>query len=74
MLFYFLHFTISFISTVLFSIIFNAPKRLLVACGFVGAIAWTIYQLTVDLEFGKVGASFGKQNFRLNQSYYESQI
>ncbi len=58
MLFYLFHFTISFISTVLFSIIFNAPKRLLVACGFVGAIAWTIYQLTVDLEFGKVGASF----------------
>ncbi|MGS4768135.1 threonine/serine exporter family protein, partial [Acinetobacter baumannii] len=55
MLFYLFHFTISFISTVLFSIIFNAPKRLLVACGFVGAIAWTIYQLTVDLEFGKVG-------------------
>ncbi|EHS13726.1 hypothetical protein IS24_0049 [Staphylococcus aureus subsp. aureus IS-24] len=40
-----------------------------------GAIAWTIYQLTVDLEFGKVGASFfGKLNFRLNESYYESQI
>ncbi|MGZ1601684.1 threonine/serine exporter family protein [Staphylococcus argenteus] len=58
MLFYLFHFTISFISTVLFSIIFNAPKKLLVACGFVGAIAWTIYQLTVDLEFGKVGASF----------------
>lgn len=75
MLFYLFHFTISFISTVLFSIIFNAPKRLLVACGFVGAIAWTIYQLTVDLEFGKVGASFlGKLNFRLNESYYESQI
>ncbi|MEI5740192.1 hypothetical protein WB049_16805, partial [Staphylococcus aureus] len=27
MLFYLFHFTISFISTVLFSIIFNAPKR-----------------------------------------------
>lgn len=58
MLFYLFHFTISFISTVLFSIIFNAPKRLLVACGFVGAIAWTIYQLTVDLEFEKLALHF----------------
>ena len=57
MLFYLFHFTISFISTVLFSIIFNAPKRLL-ACGFVGAVAWTIYQFTVDMDLGKVGASF----------------
>ena len=58
MLFYLFHFTISFISTVLFSIIFNAPRRLLLACGFVGAVAWTIYQFTVDMQFGKVGATF----------------
>ena len=58
MLFYLFHFTISFISTVLFSIIFNAPKKLLVACGFVGAVAWTIYQFTVGMDLGKVGASF----------------
>ena len=41
-----------------FSIIFNAPKRLLLACGFVGALAWTIYQYTVDMDLGKVGAAF----------------
>ena len=58
MLFYLFHFVISFISTVLFSIIFNAPKRLLLACGFVGALAWTIYQYTVDMDLGKVGAAF----------------
>ena len=58
MLFCLFHFTISFISTVLFSIIFNAPKKLLVACGFVGAVAWTIYQFTVGMDLGKVGASF----------------
>lgn len=58
MLFYLFHFTISFISTVLFSIIFNAPKKLLVACGFVGAVAWTIYQFTVGMDLGRVGASF----------------
>ncbi|MBF0714358.1 threonine/serine exporter family protein, partial [Gemella sp. GH3] len=30
----------------------------LVACGFVGAVAWTIYQFTVAMDLGKVGASF----------------
>ena len=58
MFIYLFHFIISFIATVLFSIIFNAPKKLLLACGFVGAVAWTIYQMTVGLDLGKVGASF----------------
>ena len=58
MLIYLFHFIISFIATVLFSIIFNAPKKLLLACGFVGAVAWTIYQMTVGMDLGKVGASF----------------
>ena len=57
MLFYLFHFTISFISTVLFSIIFNAPKRLL-SMWFCRSVAWTIYQFTVDMDLGKVGASF----------------
>lgn len=58
MFIYLFHFIISFIATVLFSIIFNAPKKLLLACGFVGAVAWTIYQMTVSMDLGKVGASF----------------
>ena len=58
MFIYLFHFIISFIATVLFSIIFNAPKKLLLACGFVGAVAWTIYQMTVGMDLGKVGASF----------------
>ncbi|MGT2333782.1 threonine/serine exporter family protein [Staphylococcus aureus] len=49
--------TISFISTVLFYH-FQCTQTSLSSMWIVGAIAWTIYQLTVDLEFGKVGASF----------------
>ncbi|MDK9859202.1 threonine/serine exporter family protein [Staphylococcus equorum] len=56
--YYVLQFIVSFLATMLFSIIFNAPRRLLLACGFVGAMGWIIFKLTVDLDFGKVMASF----------------
>ncbi|BCU51687.1 membrane protein [Staphylococcus auricularis] len=52
------HFIVSFIATLLFSILFNAPRRLLAACGFVGAIAWVIYKFTLDMDLGKVMAAF----------------
>ncbi|MCD8843667.1 threonine/serine exporter family protein [Staphylococcus gallinarum] len=58
MIYYLLQFVISYLATILFSIIFNAPRRLLLACGFVGAMGWFIYKLTVDLDLGKVMASF----------------
>ncbi|RIP35920.1 threonine/serine exporter [Staphylococcus gallinarum] len=56
--YYLLQFIISYLATMLFSIIFNAPRRLLLACGFVGAMGWFIYKLTFDLDLGKVMASF----------------
>ena len=43
--YYFLQFMISFFASMLFSILFNAPRRLLLACGFVGAMGWIIYKL-----------------------------
>ena len=56
MLFYLFHFTISFISTVLFQLYLMRPK---VTCSlWAGAVAWTIYQFTVGMDLGKVGASF----------------
>lgn len=58
LLYYLAQFAISFIATTLFSIIFNAPRRLLLACGFVGAMGWTIYKFTVDMDLGKVMAAF----------------
>ncbi|ATH60815.1 threonine/serine exporter family protein [Staphylococcus nepalensis] len=56
--YYVLQFIISYLATMLFSVIFNAPRRLLLACGFVGAMGWIIYKVTFDLELGKVMASF----------------
>ncbi|RIN31321.1 threonine/serine exporter family protein [Staphylococcus succinus] len=56
--YYVLQFIVSYLATMLFSIIFNAPRRLLLACGFVGAMGWIIYKLSVDLDFGKVMAAF----------------
>ena len=38
---------------------------MLLACGFVGAVAWTIYQMTVGMDLGKVGFIFRKSNIRL---------
>lgn len=56
--YYIAQFLISFVSTMLFSIIFNAPKRLLLASGFVGAMGWSIYKFTVDMNYGIVMAAF----------------
>ena len=61
MFIYLFHFIISFIATVLFSIIFNAPKKLLLACGFVGAVAWTIYQMTVGLILGLMSHTMSRR-------------
>lgn len=38
----------SFIASAGFAILFNAPKRILIQCGLVGMIGWTIYYLSVD--------------------------
>lgn len=57
-LYYIAQFVISFVATMLFSILFNAPKRLLLASGFVGAMGWIIYRITVDLNYGIVMAAF----------------
>lgn len=50
-------FVTSFFATLFFSIIFNAPKRLLVPCGIVGAAGWVVYYFTLQL-MTNVGASF----------------
>ena len=48
----------AFISTVGFSIVFQAEKKHLLICGGVGAIAWTIYLLLDYYHFSSVLASF----------------
>ncbi|MGD6817888.1 threonine/serine exporter family protein [Metabacillus sp. 84] len=52
----------SFIASAAFGMIFNAPRKSLVKCGFVGMLGWIIYYVMVesryDTVFSTVVASF----------------
>ncbi|KAB2338097.1 threonine/serine exporter [Cytobacillus depressus] len=52
------HLVTSFIATAAFAILFNAPKKSLIRCGFVGMAGWFIFRLLVDYQFDAVVASF----------------
>ena len=47
----------SFIAAATFCILFNAPKRALLQCGFAGMVGWMVY-LIFDAELGTVTATF----------------
>ena len=47
----FIHFLFSFISTVIFGVITNVPRRSLLASGFTGAIGWMVYIGLKELQF-----------------------
>jgi uncharacterized membrane protein YjjB (DUF3815 family) len=46
----------SFIATAAFGILFHAPRRSLLQCGFVGMLGWLVYYATTD-SMGPVTAS-----------------
>lgn len=48
----------SFIASASFGILFNAPKRSLWKCGFVGMVGWFVYCLLVEFEVDIVMATF----------------
>jgi uncharacterized membrane protein YjjB (DUF3815 family) len=48
----------SFIASTGFGIIFNAPRRSLIHCGFVGMVGWVSYILLADAGVDSVIASF----------------
>lgn len=48
----------AFITTVGFSLIFNANKRHLGVCGVVGALGWGIYWFTTALSYSSLLATF----------------
>lgn len=52
-----LHFIFSFLGTIGFSIIFNAPKKSLLYCGLCGASGWTIFKATTDMGVSPVSAN-----------------
>lgn len=46
-----IQFAISFFATLGFAIIFSAPKKELVFCGFTGALGWIIYYVMLQAGF-----------------------
>lgn len=49
---------LSFIATACFGVIFNAPTKAILNCGFVGAIGWSIYYYLFQQGVDEVQASF----------------
>lgn len=47
----------SFIASAAFALLFNAPKNMLIKCGFVGMISWIVYYLLAGKGFDAVVAS-----------------
>ncbi|HWL24704.1 MAG TPA: threonine/serine exporter family protein [Ureibacillus sp.] len=47
----------SFIASAAFGILFNAPKRSLIKCGFVGMIGWVLYYGLVEIEYDSIFAT-----------------
>lgn len=51
------HLFTSFVATACFGVLFNAPKKSLIKCGFVGMAGWLVYILLVNKQFDAVVAS-----------------
>lgn len=51
------HFIISVLATVSFAVLFNAPKKEVIYCGFTGAIAWTVYYALTGKEMNIILAT-----------------
>lgn len=47
----------SFIAAATFALLFNSPKNMLINCGFVGMVSWTVYYLLVEQGIDVVAAS-----------------
>ena len=55
---YVLQALLSFIATACFGVIFNAPRKAIPYCGFVGSVGWSIYYILVEHGLDEVRASF----------------
>ncbi|MFO1444833.1 threonine/serine exporter family protein [Bacillus sp. Bva_UNVM-123] len=53
----FIHLMTSFVATACFGILFNAPKKSIIKCGFVGMAGWFVYISFVNHQFDAVVAS-----------------
>lgn len=57
-----IQFVVSMIATIAFSILFSAPKKELLFCGFTGALGWLVYylmsELSISIIFSAAVATF----------------
>lgn len=53
-----IHFFVAAIATISFAILFHAPKKELVFCGFTGGLSWLVYELITTADISKSIASF----------------
>lgn len=51
------HLFTSFIAAASFGVIFNAPRKSLLRCGFVGMVGWIIYIILVNNHYDAIPAS-----------------
>ena len=49
---------LSFVAITCFGVIFNAPTKAILYCGFVGAIGWMVYYVLFEQGVDEVQASF----------------
>lgn len=52
-----IEFLVAMIATISFSILFSAPKKELLFCGFTGALGWMVYYVFIQAGIGNVAAS-----------------
>lgn len=58
-MFWILNFIFSFLASLFFCVIFDAPRKLYLSCGFVGACGWMVYTLFYNgLEAHTIYSSF----------------
>ena len=49
-----IQFIVAIFATLSFALLFSAPKKELIFCGFTGAVGWIIYYVMVHFEMGVV--------------------
>ena len=54
---YVIEFIIAMVATLSFAVIFSAPRKELLFCGFTGAIGWIIYYILFSLDYGVIFSS-----------------
>lgn len=54
---YVIQFIVAIVAVISFAVIFSAPKKALLLCGFTGGLGWIVYYALVQLPISNVAAS-----------------